>query len=65
VHLPAERDAVAAFEADMSRLMGGRTTKSVFWLCFEGAHCAILFAAVVMLFLYVFRDSRTARFASV
>lgn len=54
---------MAAFEADMSRLLGGRTVKSLFWLCYEGAHCAILFAAVVMLFLYVFRDSRIARFA--
>jgi hypothetical protein len=56
--------SMAEHERAVSRLLGGRTAKSLFWLCYETIHCAILLAALVMLFIYVFRDSRTARFAS-
>lgn len=56
--------SLAEHERAVSRLLGDRNVKSLFWLCYEGIHCAILLAALVLLFLYVFRDSRTARFAS-
>lgn len=51
-------------ERAVSRLLGGRDVKSLFWLAYEGIHCAVLLAAVTLLFIYVFQLSPRARFAS-
>jgi hypothetical protein len=48
----------------VSQALGGRQVKSTFWLIFEAIHCAVLLAAVVLLFTYVFYQSRYARFNS-
>jgi hypothetical protein len=60
----AEEAAAAEHEAAVSQALGGRQVKSTFWLCFEAIHCAVLLAAVVLLFDYVFYQSKYARFNS-
>ncbi len=52
---------LATDRAVQLRLGRHRRVKSVFWIVFEACHCALMFTAMVLLFVYVFQLNQTAR----
>ncbi len=57
-----EAERAAREAATVQRLLGaGRRAKTLFWLAYEALHCVLMLAALVLLFVYVFRLTSTAR----